>query len=47
MRTPGAQDATRRRRYSTDPARAAWYARHRAARWARHYFGTTPTRTSA
>jgi hypothetical protein len=33
------QDATRRRRYSADPAKARWYAHHRATRWRRHYFG--------
>lgn len=32
-------DATRRRRYSDDPARRRWYATWRAKRFRRHYFG--------
>jgi hypothetical protein len=33
------QDATRRRRYSSDPAKRRWYAEYRARRFRRHYFG--------
>jgi hypothetical protein len=38
---PVKQDATRRRRYSSDAAKARWYALHRAWRWRRHFFGGT------
>jgi hypothetical protein len=34
------QDATRKRRYSTDPARRRWYAASRALRFRRRYFAT-------
>jgi hypothetical protein len=31
-------DVSRRRRLA-DPVRVRWYARHRASRWARRFFG--------
>lgn len=33
------QDATRRRRYSSDPARRRYYAQSRSLRFRRRYFG--------
>lgn len=33
------EDATRRRRYSENPAKRLWYARHRALRFREKYFG--------
>jgi hypothetical protein len=32
-------DVTRKRRYSSDPAKRAYYARYRSIRFKRHYFG--------